>query len=77
MKWINAKKELPKVPEGEYSVGCIICWKGQVFEASFSIDSLDGEIDWYPTNERISIYDDDDVTHWMYLPLPPKKTNIK
>jgi len=77
MKWISVKEQLPKVANEEHYVRCFICCvlQGieQVFEASFSVDSLDGEVSWYAANERISIYDNEDVTHWMYLPQPPKK----
>jgi len=87
LNWIDVCDKLPDIPEGKYAVNVLVvtiddkysyvysCMYGKYsksdcFEASDGntfMELYDGGGDsfWGPLQEK--------VTHWMYLPNPPRK----
>lgn len=64
--WINVKDELP--PESEDVL--VACADGDRLIAFWQRPcGEEKEIDWMESRERIPL---DDVTHWMWIPEPPK-----
>lgn len=80
MKWISIKEEMP--PDGravllcieiDYSVGYIYtsgAFVGGRWKLNESHDLLDTDCYEYSDGGY-----DDDITHWMPLPLPPSSSN--
>jgi hypothetical protein len=74
-KWVKCSDQLPEIPCGvNKSVTVICCWgdkPGNVAEMIFVRRELRGKtVERFEWNSRLSTWE---VTHWMPLPLPPKK----
>lgn len=90
LNWTDTCDKMPDIPEGRYAVNVLVvtddgaytsvysCMYGKysasdLFKASngnefMEIYNGNGDSFWGPLQER--------VTHWMYLPKPPRKDKI-
>lgn len=73
MEWIKCSDRMPEIPEGKYFIKVLVHWKGgYVAEMEYCKDIVRGKeilrFHWWgrlaPSQWNI--------THWMYLPEPPK-----
>ena len=74
MKWISVKERLPEL--NQRVLVYIPRWRNDCWEVSFRDKDKNGE--WYKEfvsdccDTFDSYYNDNEITHWMPLPEPPK-----
>ena len=71
MNWISTQDRLPK-----YGVPVILCINGVVQHVTYALDGADDYPDWFEpyffdSEPNLSVWWHR-VSHWMYLPEPPK-----
>lgn len=86
-EWISVKDRLPEVPEGYWCVEILVLyqfddsWHCRVMSYCDGTENvLNRQKGWYPALGDADFLDQfvdhgSGLTHWMYLPKPPKEDN--